>query len=86
MSLDEFMEYIKTQIVTDYIVRLKYKYNHETDYTITNEIFVCEIGEDGVNYLWLNDWYEGQQDIKVLGCIPVESVTMPNFKGGYHRG
>ena len=29
------------------------------------------------NYTWLNDWYEGQQDVEILGCISINDIAVP---------
>ena len=70
MSLDEFYDQIDFVTAEHFpiIVQLKYKYTHETDYTISNEIL--DYYDD--KYIWLNDWHEGQQDIQVITWITVD--------------
>lgn len=80
MGISEFLKFIRTQRIGDYIVHLQYKYNHEDKYFESNEILYCDVSNAGINYIWLDDWYEGQEDVKVLGFILLESVTVPNFE------
>jgi hypothetical protein len=53
------------------IVTIKYKYNHEKDYRIANEILRPANGD----WEWLSDWYEGEEDIQYVGIMPVDCVT-----------
>ena len=71
MTLEEFLEKLKTEKITDYIVRLKYKYNFEKEYTYSNELLLIN---HGIDYEWNNDWIEGQTDIEVLEYIAVDDV------------
>jgi len=79
MTLDEFMKFIRTQPIDDYIVRIQYKYNHEDNYTYTNEYLYAYISTSGINYIWIDDWYEGQEDVTIIGFIPIEAVTIPKI-------
>ena len=73
MTLDEFFGKLYNDMIhEDLIVRLKYKYDHEDEWTYSNEILEY-FGNYG-DYGWLNDWNEGQQDVEVLGYIPVDKV------------
>lgn len=53
------------------IVTIKYKYNHEKNYRIDNEILSPVNGD----WEWLHDWYEGEEDIQYIGIMPVDCVT-----------
>lgn len=68
MSLDQLFEIIG---YGTYIVRLKYKYDYETEYTISNEVldFSYDMG-----YIWLNDWYEGQHTVEVVAFINIDDI------------
>lgn len=33
-------------------------------------------------FMWLNDWNEGQQDITLLGFIPLSNLTIDNISNG----
>ena len=57
--------------VDNMIVEVRYKYSHETEWTISNEILTFDNGE----YVWEVDWWEGQEDVEYTGIIPVSSVT-----------
>lgn len=74
MTIKEFEEYTDKLIEQDYIVKIKMKYSCEDDYEYTNEVLTVVRGR----IVWLYDWWEGQQDVEVLGCIPVDDVEVPN--------
>lgn len=63
-----------TSIHQDYIVKLKYRYSFEERYTIENQILEYDGSED--EYVWLDDWDEGQDDVEVLGYIAVQDVQI----------
>lgn len=31
-------------------------------------------------YVWLNDWYEGQQNINVIGFVAVSDINVPVYE------
>ena len=72
MSLDKFYDLVDKLKADRFplIVKLKYKYNHETEYTVSTEIL--DYYDD--MHIWVNDWYEGQQDIQVLTWITAEDA------------
>ena len=72
MTLDEFYNLIDKLKADRFplIVKLKYKYNHETEYTVSTEIL--DYYDD--MYVWVNDWYEGQQDVQILTWITAEDA------------
>lgn len=55
----------------DVIVGIKMKYDHETEYERLNVIF-SPYG-DG-NGIWEYDWWEGQQEVYLVGIIPISEV------------
>ena len=78
ITLNEFDTILRKQeCYKDVIVKLAYKYEWEKLYTVTNEILeYCPCRD---TWEWLNDWNEGQQDVKVIGFIPVSNVPIPFF-------
>lgn len=73
MTLEAFFEIIDNDIYKrDFIVRIRQKYKHETEWEEMNELLLFEDGQ----YIWLYDWNEGQEDIIVLWYIAVEDVNM----------
>lgn len=80
MSTEDFSNYLKTlRIVEDQLVYMRYKYSWETDWTYANEILMVDTNVPD-DYVWLNDWFEGQQDIEILGCIPINEIDVPLFE------
>lgn len=65
MTIDEMFNELENKVRDTYIVTLKYKYDFEKNYTIENHILVYDSMVD--RYDWLDDWYEGQTDVEVLG-------------------
>lgn len=77
LSLEQFFKRLDNEPRQDYIVRLAYKYDWEDKYIIDNELLEYDGCHD--DYVWLNDWDEGQQDVKVLGYISIYDVDVPEF-------
>lgn len=65
MTINEMFNELENKVKDTYIVTLKYKYDFEKYYTIENQILEYDSMAD--NYVWLDDWYEGQTDVEVLG-------------------
>ena len=81
MNLEDFFDLLEQEHCwNDLIVRVAYKYSHEKEYTITNEILTHDYPTN--TYIWENDWDEGQQDVYVLGFAKVEDIDIPGFKSG----
>ena len=62
----------------DFIVRIRLKYECEEKYREYNEL----IYNDGLNWenpdlVWQNDWWEGEPDVELLGCIPIDELSYP---------
>lgn len=70
MNMAEFFNYFDKVIPGDYIIWLKYKYSFETEYIYTKEILTHCVD----HFEWLNDWNEGQEDIIILGFVPVIGI------------
>ena len=73
ITLDEFFKQIDNMPERGtLIVRLKYKYEWEKNYEIQNEILEW----DGTlsEYVWLNDWDEGQTDVIVLNYEFLDNI------------
>lgn len=82
LSYDEFFDLIKTFPCQDYIVKIRYKYDWEKEWTVENEIleyYPSSIPIDRIddNYVWLNDWFEGQQWVEIMGFMPLDEVEVP---------
>lgn len=72
-SIEEFFRYMKDNNLFEVIVNMRYKYSYENSYIYSKE-YVC-YNSDYDTFEWLNDWYEGQTDVDVLGYIPIDSIT-----------
>ena len=74
MTLQQFDELLDTLPLEDYVVRLKYKYTCEEEYTYSNELLLVN---SAFGYEWNNDWHEGQEDVEVLGWLRIDEVKIP---------
>ena len=72
MTVDEMFNELDGKARDTYIVTLKYKYDFEENYIIENHILEYDCFDD--SYVWLNDWYEGQTNVEVLGYMPLNGV------------
>ena len=71
MPIDIFENIIpKLDIGYHYIFRIHLKYKHEKDIRDINVLLLSEEGE----LSWLNDWYEGEEYVHVVGYIKVDDV------------
>ena len=80
IPVDMFCDMLENDIYSEFfcdvlIVKIKYKYDHEKEWTISNEILEPNFGHSiGDVWSWLNDWDEGQQQKYVIGWIPLSDV------------
>lgn len=79
MTLQEFHEYLNTQVIEDKIVYMRYKYSCEDEWTYANEILEVDMDVDGY-YIWNSDWNEGQEEVEILGCIAISDIDVPEFE------
>lgn len=71
IPLDDFLKTIERHFVREsYIVHLKYRYEHELNFTHSVEVLENENGE----FIWLNDWNEGQAEVYVVNAVPLADV------------
>ena len=78
MTLENFFDSLNTQDVEDKIVYMRYKYSWEDSWTYSNEVLIVDLDVEGC-YVWLNDWYEGQKNVEVLGCISISDIKVPEM-------
>lgn len=62
----------------NFIVRIRMKYDCEEKYRESNELFY----DDGNDWLhpqmvFQCDWWEGEQDVELIGCIPIDELEYP---------
>ena len=72
MGVDEFLEYLKTIELTDYIIRIRVRYLDEKDYRFINEILTYDGDYD--LWIWENDWQHCVEDAKIVGYIPINEI------------
>ena len=63
----------------DCIIKIRCKYACETRWEILNELVCYYESYDGMRdvWEWQYDWFEGQDDVEILGYIPIDSVDVP---------
>ena len=89
LSLDEFFSIIRTMPCQNYIVKVRYKYDWEPDWLVENQLLEyypnsnpnVHIHHD---YVWLNDWFEGQEWVEVMGFMPFDEVEVPLWTKNQH--
>ena len=59
------------------VVELMIKYKHEPEYERKTELLLND-GPDWFTprYVWESDWWEGQQDIILVGSLPVSRIRL----------
>ena len=60
----------------DYIVDIRYKYSSQIVYSRSNEF--VSINYNGVT--WNMDWWEGEEDVDLIGFIALEDVEVPKIE------
>ena len=82
MSEDEFNDLIVNLPFQDYLVTIASKYTEKEEWTIHNEILQAEIMgyADGPQYVWLDDWYEGQPFVRIVGFNSIQSIALYDMK------
>lgn len=65
----------------DYIIRLRYRYHGEHKWTEDNELLLFRSfdNDEDERYEWQHDWWEGQEELVLLGIIRVEDVKVPQM-------
>ena len=84
MKLEDFNEFLAKSDIGDKICFIKYKYSWEDKPRYTNELLIYspESCRPYSEYCWEYDWYEGEEEVEILGCIDVCDVIVPLFAGG----
>lgn len=59
------------------VVQIRLKYSCEQKYKDITELFIND-GEDYGNpdYIWENDWWEGQQDVELIATAPISEIDL----------
>lgn len=84
MTIETFNKLLEKQPLTDKLVFLKYKYSHERNWTVSNEYLeVCVDSEN--NYAWLYDWYEGQEEVEIIGFINIDNSNLQALQIKYMK-
>ena len=65
-----YHEYLKS-LHTDWLVKIKCKYNHDTYYKVYIEYAYVD---DNNNVVFLNDWWEGQEDFESIDYIAIDDI------------
>lgn len=71
-------KYARYGCCLNFIVRLRLKYDYEENAREYNEL----IYNDGESWetpdlVWQNDWWEGEENVELLGCIPIDELRYP---------
>lgn len=78
MDYEEFMENVIREIGICpifgglYVVFFKAKYDFDKDYENFEELI--DVNATDIEYIWLYDWYEGQQDIILEKVVRFDEI------------
>lgn len=75
MTVEQFFKWLESQPIKDRIVYMRYRYFAGNEWEYSNEVLEVDYTEDK-NYFWLDDWNEGQPEVEILGCVPIEDVKI----------
>ena len=64
----------KTGWFCDMLVTIAMGYEWEKEFSTETTILEW----DGNGFVWVDDWWEGQQFVKLLGFMPVRSIILNN--------
>lgn len=72
MDWKNFQRWFEVQAASgvDYIVRIMLKYEHEYKYRTVTALLIAE---DESSHSWNTDWHEGEPDVIVISCVPVDN-------------
>lgn len=76
MKLEDFEERVQRSPFVTYVVEIMLKYNHEDEYRTTTEVYDKENSDDIESWVWLNDWYEGEDEIWIIGASPLNKIDV----------
>lgn len=62
----------------DLLVFMRYKYDFETEWNYSNQLFLFE--SDDIGHVWQRDWDEGQQDVEILAFMRIDDIVIPQAK------
>ena len=74
MTREEFHAILPTLDFDDYIVRYRYKYLFENEWSYQNVIYYFNADESC--YEVINDFFNNQEEIEVLAWLPVSEINL----------
>lgn len=66
-----YNDYLRS-LHTDWLVKIKCKYKHETMYHVFIEYVYLD---DNNNITFLNDWWEGQEDFESIDYVAIDDIN-----------
>ena len=78
-QIEQFTEYQNFQCA-DYIVDISYRYDFEKAYIRENVLLQIIYNKGDEEWIWGDDWYEGQTDVIVHGIIYIGNIPKEVFK------
>lgn len=80
---DEITTFLSNQMTREYayLVRIAqkiiYKYDGHTEIEVENVLLMYDSEND--SYVWENDWYEGADEVCLLGVISLDNIQFFGF-------
>lgn len=59
------------------LVRIQQKYDCDKEYEDLSALLEIEEDKGKIIGVWDWDWWEGQEDVKFVGCMPIKEVEIP---------
>lgn len=56
---------------TDFLVTIQLDDRETTEY--------LEFNAMTLGFIWKNDWWEGEKEVKLLGFIPIDAIKIHNY-------
>lgn len=63
-------EWCEKNYFSDFLVTILVNDREETQY--------LEFDGDGWRFVWNNDWWEGEEDVRLLGFLPIANIHIYN--------
>lgn len=59
------------------LVQIKIKYSEEKEYHDLTELLINDGPDSNTSdYIWENDWWEGQQDVELIAAAPISQIDL----------
>ena len=75
---DPIIKWCEYHYYTDFVVTIRVNKRITTQY--------LEFQNNDITFTWLNDWYEGEANVELLGFLPIDEIRIYNMVEGAYNG